>query len=360
MTTVHRYNDNRVFYKECFFLSNNGYEISLLVAGENSRLENGINIIGFEKEKSRIKRYFKTSFLDVIKFALKEQADLYHFHDPELIFAGLYLKLKGKKVIYDIHENNPASILSKPYIKSNLFKKLISSLFNTVEQVSVKFFDALVTARPDITKQFKHKNIITLRNFPILPKEEDIKEIEIKKTKPSVIFVGGMSNIRGTNQLIDAFEKLDEYELWLLGPITDKSIQKRIDKGCKNVKYLGFVNAKEIFSYINLADIGIVTFLPVPNHITTLATKPFEYMACGKPMIMSDFEYWRETFKESSLYVNPSNPDSIAKSIKELIDDKNRMQKMSMLNKKLIQTEYNWEKEVEKLFSLYDKLLGYK
>jgi glycosyltransferase involved in cell wall biosynthesis len=360
ITTVHRYNDNRVFYKECSFLNQSGYDISLLIAGEDSRVENGINIIGFKKEKSRIKRYFKTSFFDVIKLALKHDASLYHFHDPELIFAGLYLKIKGKKVVYDIHENNPASILSKPYIKSNLFKKVVSGLFNIIEQISVKFFDALVTARPDITERFEHKNIITLRNFPVLPRKEDIKEIDIKKTKPAIIFVGGMSEIRGTNQLIDAFENLDEYELWLLGPISDKTIQRRVDNGCKNVKYLGFVNAKEIFSYINLADIGIVTFLPVPNHITTLATKPFEYMACGKPMIMSDFKYWRETFKESSLYVDPSNPDAIVKSVKELLNDRDKMNEMSELNKQLIETEYNWEKEVEKLFCLYNKLLGIK
>ncbi len=117
----------------------------------------------------------KTSFFDMIKICKEVDADIYHFHDPELIFMGLYLKFLGKKVIYDIHENNPASILSKPYIKSKLVQKVFSKIFDLFEKGTVNFFDAIVTARPDISARFKHKYLITLRNFPVLPDISKIK-----------------------------------------------------------------------------------------------------------------------------------------------------------------------------------------
>jgi glycosyltransferase involved in cell wall biosynthesis len=356
ITTVHPQNDNRIFYKECKTLKKAGYDLSLIIAGETNKEVDGIKIVGFKKENGRFKRFMKTSFFDLLNVCKKIDADIYHFHDPEIILAGLILKIRGKKVIYDIHENNPASILSKPYIHSKLIKSVISKSFNFVEKISSRFFDALVTARPDITERFKHKNIITLRNFPILPNFSKIEDIKIEKIKPSVVYVGGMDSGRGINELLDSFETLDNYELWLLGPIAEKDLEDRIKYKSKNVRYFGIVEAYEVFSYINKADIGIITFLEAPNHINTLATKPFEYMACGKPMIMSNFKYWIDTFGECSLYVDPLNPEDISAKIDLLMKDEDLKIKMGNLNKKLSREKYNWEKESKKLLALYKDL----
>jgi len=357
LTTVHPKNDNRIFYKECITLKENGFDVSLVVAGEQDKTINGVNIIGFKKHNSRIRRIFKTSFFDLLKVCKKLDADIYHFHDPEVIFAGLYLKLIGKKVIYDIHENNPAAIMSKPYIKSLFYKKVISKIFNIVELIASRFFDGLVTARPDISKRFKHKQLITLRNFPILPDLSKLKQLDIEKEKPIVIFVGGMTKLRGINELLDAFEDLDDYELWLLGPVTEDELNKRITNGCKNVVYKGRVEAYDVFSYIDKADIGIITFLEAPNHIETLATKPFEYMACGKPMIMSNFKYWKDTFEDSSYYVDPSDVEDIKDTIIKLMENKEDRRKMAEQNLYLSKNEYNWEKESKKLLALYKKII---
>jgi glycosyltransferase involved in cell wall biosynthesis len=200
-----------------------------------------------------------------------------------------------------------------------------------------------------------HTHLITLRNFPILPDIENLEEIKVEKTKPSVIYVGGMSSIRGIPELIQAFKDIPEVELWLLGPIKETKIEEAI-KRQENIKYFGIVEAYEVFAYILKADIGIITFLPVPNHINTLATKPFEYMACAKPMIMSNFVYWKETFKESSLYVNPTNISEITSTVRQLINDDALMAKMSEKNLELSKREYNWEKESQKLIALYKEL----
>ena len=357
ITSVHPENDNRILYKEAVTLAKNGYDVTLIVSGGTYKNIDGVKRISYPRvEGGRLKRMLKTSFFDMLKACKEVDADIYHFHDPELMFVGIYLKIKGKKVIYDIHENNPASILSKPYIKSTILKRVLSKSFNLFEKSVVKIFDAVVTARPDISARFKHKKLITLRNFPILPKKNSILKKGISKDKYSVIFVGNMTNIRGINQLLDAFELLENIELWLLGSIKEEALSQRIHNGCKNVIYLGLVEPFEIFSYIEEADIGIITFLEAPNHIHTLATKPFEYMACGKPMIMSNFPYWQETFKESSLYVEPSNPKEIAQKIEELIHNKVLFKKMEKLNKELSENEYNWDKESEKLIDVYRSL----
>lgn len=357
ITTVHLKNDNRIFYKECTTLKNNGHDVTLIVAGETDQVIEGIKIVGLNKHTSRLKRFFKTSIFEVLKTVKKVNAEIYHFHDPELIFMGLILRLKGKMVIYDIHENNSAAIMSKPYIKSKFVKKIISSFFNLFEKTVVKCFSGIVTARPDITEKFKHKKIITLRNFPILS-ENSTNVVEDKvKEKKSVIYVGVMTEIRGIETLIDAFNDMPEFELWLLGIVRGEFLTKKIEESKENVKYLGIVEPFEVFHHIQRSDAGIITFLPVPNHVRTLATKPFEYMACGKPIIMSNFDYWKDTFGDSSLYVDPHNKDEIIKATRLLLNDDEMFDRMSKKNSYLSREEYNWGSESEKLIDLYSTYL---
>lgn len=358
ITTVHPVNDNRIFYKECVSLKNGGYEVYLICSGTPSREIEGIAIIGLNKYHSRVANFFLISFIGVLKAALKLKAKVYHIHDPELILPGLILRLFGKKVIYDIHENNPSSILSKPYLKSKFVSKSISKAFDIVEKSSAPLFTKIVTARPDISERFKSLQPVTLRNFPIIDELNNAKEVILEKTKDVVIYVGGMSKIRGIIPLIESFEKLNSAELWLLGPWGSEDFEKECKqlKGWENTRYMGVVQPYEIISYLRYADIGIVTFLPYPNHIRTIATKPFEYMMAGLPMIMSNFPYWKELFNGLSEFVNPEDSDEIASTIEQLLDDEEKMKLMSERAINKVNEEFNWEAESGKLMDLYNSI----
>lgn len=63
-----------------------------------------MHIVGVgEIPTSRLQR-MRTAAKAVYEKARALDADLYHFHDPELLPYGLKLKKQGKKVIYDSHE----------------------------------------------------------------------------------------------------------------------------------------------------------------------------------------------------------------------------------------------------------------
>ncbi len=79
-------------------LAKAGHDVDLVVAdGMGNEKKNGVQIIDAGlKPKSRIKRMVLTG-ARVYKAARQADADVYHFHDPELLAVGWLLQRKGKK-----------------------------------------------------------------------------------------------------------------------------------------------------------------------------------------------------------------------------------------------------------------------
>src|SRR2546421_1118597 len=119
LTTVHPPDDSRIFHKECRTLAATGYEV-ILVAPECGReSRDGVKFHSIPRVENRSARIV-LSTTRALKIALALDADLYHFHDPELLPVGVALRALGKTVIYDAHEHLPQQILSKPWIPRRL------------------------------------------------------------------------------------------------------------------------------------------------------------------------------------------------------------------------------------------------
>ncbi|MFN9112262.1 MAG: glycosyltransferase, partial [Bacteroidota bacterium] len=101
LTSAHPYTDIRIFHKQCVSLSKQGYAVYLVATNCASQVLNGVNVVGVQRKgKGRFSRMFNTT-RDVYRKALELDADIYHFHDPELLPFGLKLARRGKIVIYD-------------------------------------------------------------------------------------------------------------------------------------------------------------------------------------------------------------------------------------------------------------------
>ena len=355
ISTVHHLNDNRVFHKQCKSMAKSGHDVALIITHDRNETIDGVRIVALKKRRNRFSRMLLGTFQS-LRYAIKERADVYHFHDPELIPAGLFLKLIGKTVFYDVHENTSQQILNKEWLGSVFKRRIVSASIGFWEWLSKRSFDIILVARPDIAEHWNCSKTRIILNSASLETIDNVPSIQTSKTVPIVIYAGGLTRLRGIEQLIQSMEQIGgKAHLWLLGKWSDDEFRKHCEgqAGWKYVSYHGYMGVEQVYGYMKQSDIGIVTFLPAPNHMTTIATKPFEYMACHLPVIMSDFPYWRQVFGDHAVYVNPNSPAQIAEQIEVLLSDNALYQTLRQKGRKLVEDQYSWEAETLKLLEIY-------
>lgn len=208
LTSAHSQEDIRIFHKECCSLAKAGYEVYQISCGEDYH-KSGIRLIGVGSQESGRMRRMTQSANKVYRAARKLNADIYHFHDPELLPYGLKLKKTGKKVIFDSHEDIPAQIMDKAWIPVPL-RKIVACVYKIYETYVVKQLDAVVAATPHIAESFKGrcKKVVVVNNYPKL---DDIKfhETPFSEREPIICYAGSINELRGEEIMIEAMKNVD-------------------------------------------------------------------------------------------------------------------------------------------------------
>jgi glycosyltransferase involved in cell wall biosynthesis len=359
LTIVHSVFDTRIFCKEAKTLVRAGYEVVLIAQHNRNEIVNEVKIIALPKLRNRFMRMFGLTWR-VFYLGLRQRADIYHFHDPELILVGIVLRLLRKKVIYDVHEDVPKQILNKEWIGNVSIRKITAFVMNIIEQRGAFLFNRIVVATPDIAKKFPENKTVILRNFPILKLIDDgAIPANFIKNKSIIIYAGRLTKIRGIKEIIQAMEYIgDRAELWLLGKWESEKYKKECKNlaGWKYAKYLGHKSLEEVYGYLKISKVGISILYPVKNYLTSLPVKTFEYMAYSLPIVMSNFPYWKKIFKEYALFTNHYDPKDIAEKILYLLDNPDEAKELGKKGRKLIEEKYSWEAESKKLLEMYSNL----
>jgi glycosyltransferase involved in cell wall biosynthesis len=361
LTSAHPRVDTRIFLKECRSLAVSGYDVHLVVADGLGDAElSGVSIHDVGRLPGRLNRMCRTTF-KVLRLATLLDADVYHLHDPELIPIGLRLKMLGKKVIFDAHEDLPKQILAKPYLNKPTLWAL-SGVFGAFESWACRRFDGVIAATPFIRDKFLtiNPNTVDINNFPLQGELEN--ELSWDAKQKEVCYVGGIAKIRGIHEVCEALSLIgSDAHLNLCGNFESPAFEATVRSlpGWQSVYLHGFVGRNGVREVMSRSVAGLVTLHPKINYLDALPVKMFEYMCAGIPVIASDFPLWRKIIagNDCGLLVDPLNPQAVADAIDYFVTHPQEAKRMGANGRRAVVERYNWAVEEKKLLAFYERLL---
>lgn len=358
-SSVHRVNDIRVFRKQCTTLAEGGHDVTLIACP--AKVDGGkVKIIQVEPPQSRISRMLFHSYR-VYKLAKSQNADIYQFHDAELLPYAMLLKWQGRKVVYDSHECLVEDLVTKEWIP-RLLREPMAGLLKRIEDFVGSRIDAIIAATPHISKRFQPVNArtTTINNYP-LASEFNIEKGNEEFVRDGICYVGAISFVRGIIPLLDSLDEVDgNVRFRLAGLFADINVERacRTHRNWGRVEFYGQTDRTGVADIYRRSFAGVVNFLPAPNHIHSQPNKLFEYMSAGIPVISSNFPLWRSVIEEGDCgrCVNPASPSELAGAINDLANDPAARRRMSENGRKLIAERFTWEREGHSLLQLYAQL----
>lgn len=363
LSSVHVALDTRIFYRFCQSLSAR-YDVTLIAVHPREEVISGIRIIPFRRFRNKLLRVCFTWLLMWWK-AVRVQAPIYQIHDPELIPCGLLLRLMGKKVIFDIHENVAEDIFDKPWISN---KRLLFAFFRFFERLAVRHF-YLFLAEKSYEPRYKAMgaryslvlNYCDGRFFK--PFSEPVN-----RHSNRLFYIGILLESRGLQQMAEAIYLLKKQGRTVYFDVVGELYQSLYVKLAAlpcwpEVKdqfcFHGRLPLEQGYEISRHAAVGICIIQPMSNSVGSYPTKMFEYMAIGLPQVTSHFPLYRSVVEQHQcgICADPSDPAAIAAAVARLLDDQALAAEMRA-NGLAHAGEYTWDSQLPVVMDVYADLLS--
>ena len=362
ITNVHGVFDGRIFHKMACSAVEFGYSVTLIAPHNKEEVRNGVRIIPIKKSSNRLRRYIDS--FKLLKLMLEVDADIYHFHDPELITVmKMFQRRSSKKIIYDIHEYYKEVMLSKTWIPKGL-RKMISRITWHSEINACKTFDCIIAATKELSYVYEpySKNNNFILNFDFK------KGISIDQNNQrhdiDIIHVGSLSQNRLEFflEIVKVLEQRGKLYTWYFIGVPKTLIDFKNSKLSHRLNSIVNMTEKipfeDVQKYYKRSRIGINYHPMEKRFLVAIPMKVFEYMKYGLTVITSDLPPLRKYIENDiNGYISINNSVTEFADLIEKAFSINKFEEIGLRNKNDIFEKYNWENESQKLMKIYEDLL---
>lgn len=361
ITTAHNALDDRIYHKEALSLVKAGFEVGLVARWPSDANPGPVTPLRLPMSRGALARVFVLP-LRAFLVALGFGARVYHFHDPDLLPVGLLLKLCGKRVVYDVHEDYSRKILSRG-LPSGV-ARVVSWMMRRVEAFCAWTFDAIVAADSHVHALFDDSKSIVVANYPPVRFVQSAPSLNRPSDRFRIVYVGAVNLKRGIGKILDALDLIGDrrIEFHVAGKVAEPELEARL-RSHPNTTYHGVLPWTRIPEVLAGSDVGMLALQPIPAFLYCPGEniiKLWEYLGTGMCVIISDFPKLKRLIGDlnAGLAVDPTNPASIAEAIVRLRDDRALCRQLGDNGRDAVMSTRNWENEEGKLVHMYEALTG--
>jgi len=304
----------------------------------------------------------------------KLEPDILHIHDWPLLWIAANTKRllsnAGKRValVYDAHE-----YVTGQYIPSVFFHRAAILL----EKEAMEHIDAVITVSDLIAERLAEDFHLdqpptVVLNVPALTwgqvdSPRDLRsEAGVGTDVPLVLYSGGLMQARNVGRVVEALARLPRVHLAVIcvphsgTPGALDLVEAAEELGVADrLHLLEPVPPEEIVSFIAGATMGIHPMLGgFPNHEMAMPNKIFDYFRAGLPVAVSNLPAMSRVVSEweAGETFDPLDVASMAAAIERVLANRDALA-AGLRNPELLK-KYSWERQVEELGNLYDRLDG--
>lgn len=237
------------------------------------------------------------------------------------------------------------------------FNPLFTRFARFIEQSTFKNADKIVAVTDGINKQItdecrlstgKTATVLNGANVEIFKPIANSRDIlKLNSKLKYIVFVGHLVEWQGIDNLIMAakniIESLPETQILIVGEGKMKSAWIQLAEQMnviENFTFVGGIPYEQVPLYISASDVCVAPFIK-SRKLSPL--KLYEYMACGKPFVVSNMLGF-ECFEESNagILVEPENVNELSDAIMKLLNNEELAEEMGLNGREHIIKSHGW------------------
>lgn len=263
--------------------------------------------------------------------------------------TALVARLLGRPIVHEINGVYADIFVTYPWL--GVFRRCLEAIQRQQYRWADHLFPVTEQLKSWLIAESGHARVTVVSNganvglfHPDWPRPQDLP------AGPYVVFFGGLARWHGVETMLAAAAYPDwphGAKLVIIGK--GQETPKIEEAAIRNpvVVYLGYRPYEELPAYIAHAAAGLVTISdPQGRSKTGLAPlKLFETLACGVPVIVSDFPGQGDLVREtgSGLTVEADDPAALARAVAEMMRDRGAASEMGRRGRDIVQRCHSWD-----------------
>jgi len=359
VTTAHPADDVRIFERECRSLAATGnYDVYLAAAGQLPS-GSGVTLIPLDlAPASRLHRFW-TGPHKAFALARSISADLWHFHDPELLPVAYALARRGRHVIWDAHEDYASQFTQgggKSWIPGAL-RGLVRTGTKAMLSAVDERVEAVIAATPTVASRYRNHRTVVVGNETRL---EVFDHCRPSFEAREVLFTGTPGPAHLFREVVQAVALTPQVQLKVAGRIQDGETWDWAERVLgSRITHLGWLGRSELAEAMGSASLGLLTYADTDAYAVASPTKSFEFAAAGLPMVATPnrMNIQALTTSGAGFLADGFTVEALHRAISEALEDHEAWVQASSAGRQWAAENGSWTQSENRLLRLYAELL---